>query len=472
MTDDGLQINPDWKARIAEIGRAHFIREEMLRLGFYASSQDSIGADELRQVWSFLDHAYPRLAELRRELGAVRRHLEAFDQIEKLIAEVRRERIIRVKREREERKLRKAQHLAARRVLEARTRLKTPGFLGDGVSGRLQFEGGKPDQVAARGLPAPGNLEELAVLMKLDPSEIQWLAYDRIASTVDHYTRFEIPKRSGGFRLIAAPKPKLRIAQAWIDRNILRLLAPSAYAMAFRPSVSILDNAKAHLNSAIVVRIDLKDFFPSIRYPRVRGFFEYLGYNPGMSSVFGLLCTDAQRVKLTLDDMTRYVAVGDRALPQGAITSPALANLIASLMDGRIAGFCGGVESQWAYTRYADDLTFSSRRKDADVGGLIRTVTGIVGEEGFLVNERKTAVMRAPGRQLVTGLLIDDAARISRRDLRRFRAFLHRCDQAGLEAVSREIGKDALSVARGHLSYVSMIMPDRGTSLREEYGWL
>jgi retron-type reverse transcriptase len=264
----------------------------------------------------------------------------------------------------------------------------------------------------------------------------------------------------------------LRVAQSWISKNVLDLLSPSIHAMAFRPGTSIVDNATPHLNAPIVVKLDLKDFFPSISFPRVRGYFEYLGFNPGIATVLALICTDAPRARLALDGVVRYVAMGERGLPQGACTSPALANLIAIPLDARLAGLCKAIESDWIYTRYADDLTFSCRDENADVGRLLKAIEKIVGDEGFRINAEKTAVMRAPGRQVVTGLLVGDDIRLSRRDLRRLRAFLHRCDRDGVEAVSLAIGKDALAVARGHLAYVTMVMPEHAAGLRERYGWL
>jgi len=103
---------------------------------------------------------------------------------------------------------------------------------------------------------------------------------------------------------------------------------------------------------------------------------------------------------------------------------------------------------------------------------LLKAIEKIVSDEDFRINSEKTAVMRAPGRQVVTGLLVGDEIRLSRRDLRRLRAFLHRCDKEGVEAVSLAIGKDALAVARGHLAYVTMVMPEHAAGLKERYAWL
>lgn len=469
MAENELALNPDWQGRIAKIGKRNFVREEMLRLGFFRTKLEKA---ELNRVQAFLDAAYPRLAELKKDLAQIRGQIEGINDLESILKDVRRERIERVKRERESRKVRKAEEQLRRQQDLAEEKRKTPRFLGHGVSARLSFEGGNPAELATRGLPALENLEQLAESMQLDPSEVLWLSYERAATTVDHYTRFEIPKKSGGRRLISSPKPKLRIAQSWIAKSILDLLAPSRYAMAFRPGVSIVDNASLHLNAAIVIKIDLKDFFPSIGFARIRGYFEYIGFNPGIATILALISTDAPRVKLTLDGAGKFIAMGERGLPQGACTSPALANLIATPMDGRLAGLCKSLNSTWTYTRYADDLTFSCREESPDVGRLLNAIEKIVDDEGFRINEAKTAVMRAPGRQVVTGLMVGNDIRLSRRDLRRLRAFLHRCETDGLEAVSHAIGKDALSVARGSLAYVTMVMPEHAAQLKQKHVWL
>jgi hypothetical protein len=469
VVSQDVALNPDWVNRISQIGKTNFVREEMLRLGFFSTK---LNEEELRRIQSFLDRAYPQLAELKKDLAKIHEEIDAINDIESLIKKVRRERIERVKREREERKVRKADQQERQRQALSDEKRKTPRFLGHGVSAHLSFKGGDAANLAAKGLPAPENVEQLAGLMNLDPGELLWLSYERAATTVDHYTRFVIPKKSGGRRLISSPKPKLRVAQTWIAKNVLDPLVPSSHATAFRVGKSIVDNASLHLNAAIVVKLDLKDFFPSIGFTRIRAYFEYLGFNPGIATILALICTDAPRVKLTMDGAVKYVAMGERSLPQGACSSPALANLIATPLDGRLAGLCAALETKWTYSRYADDLVFSSRDEDADVGRLLKAIARIVGDEGFRVNADKTAVMRAPGRQVVTGLLVGKEIRLSRRDLRRLRAFLHRCDAQGVETVSRETGKDALAVARGRLAYVTMVMPQHAEGLKRRYAWL
>jgi retron-type reverse transcriptase len=468
LETNDLALNPQWRERISAIGRANFVREEMLRLGFISK----LSEERRLELQRFLDETYPRIRELKRELASVRKQMENIEDLEGLLREVRKRRIERVRSEREARKAAKSQEQAERRAAWAEQMTRLPPFLGVGVSSRLTFAGGHPEKLAALGLPIIENVEDLARLTELSARDILWLSYERAASSVDHYTRFEIPKRSGGRRLIASPKPKLRVAQSWISETVLAVLAPSRHATAFRPGTSIVQNASAHLNAAIVIRLDIKDFYPSIHFRRVRGYFEQLGFNPGVSTVLGLLCTDAPRAKVTLDGRVQYVALGERALPQGACTSPGLANLIASRLDARLAALACAISGNWRYTRYADDMVFSSADATADVGRLLCSVRTIASDEGFALNEKKTAVMRAPNRQIVTGLLVGERVRLSRNDVRRLRAFLHRCAREGVKAVSGKINKDALAVARGHLAYVRMVMPLYAAKLRHENTWL
>jgi len=200
VASQDLALNPDWRERIAQIGKQNFVREEMLRLGFVSKK---LSDEERARIQGFLDQAYPRLRELKKDLADIRSQIDGINEIESLLKEVRRERIERVKREREERKVRKAEEYARRRTALAEEMRKTPRFLGHGVSAHLSFKGGDAASLAARGLPQPQNVEQLAALMQLDPSEVLWLSYERAATTVDHYTRFEIPKKSGGRRLIS-----------------------------------------------------------------------------------------------------------------------------------------------------------------------------------------------------------------------------------------------------------------------------
>lgn len=466
---DDRSLDAQWQQRIAEIGRRNFENEEMLRLGFIsADSLERLETHGLRLA--AYQEALVELGQARRELRKTDAHLARLGDVEYLIAQIRARRIERIKAERAERKVARAAAQAERRAETAKRRREQPTFLGRRVSDRLVFHGGDSLRLQAQGLPHIETFAELAGSLELSPERLQWLAYERAADAQDHYTRFEIPKRSGGKRLISSPKPAMRAAQEWILSSILAALPVSAAATAFLPGKSIVDNARAHVGAGTIVRIDLRDFFPSIGFLRVSHFFQALGYNRGVASVLALLVTDAPRVRLSLDGSHRWVVVGERGLPQGACTSPALANLIARGLDARLIGLSR--KQEWAYTRYADDLVFSHRDTDADVAGLVATVTRIIGDEGFEVNRSKTRVMRTPNRQMVTGLVVNDGVRLNRTMRRRIRAFLHRCQTLGFEQVSSEIGKDARAVALGYLAFVHMVDPDDARRIRDRNPWL
>ena len=103
---------------------------------------------------------------------------------------------------------------------------------------------------------------------------------------------------------------------------------------------------------------------------------------------------------------------------------------------------------------------------------LVKAASKIVASEGFIINKHKTNIMRHPHRQIVTGLVVNKDVRISRNDLRKFRAFLHHCETKGLESVSKDIGKNAIEVARGYLSYINMISPELATTLSSKHLWI
>lgn len=463
MTADAAALNPDWERRIKEVGVRAFEIEEMIRLGFLDRAKHKAELETSKK-------AAAELAEINRELIKINWELERLTDTESLIEEIRARRIERVQAAAA---VRRAEKELARQERARAWKLKKqnePPYLGPGVSGRLNFTGGQPEDLASRNLPVIHNFVDLAEALELTPSQLQWLTYARTASATDHYTRFEIPKRSGGTRLISSPKPALRAAQQWVRTNILVNLPVHPDATAFRPRKSIVDNARRHTSASIVVKTDLKDFFPSITFPRVRGYFESLGYNPGIATVLALICTDAPRAIVTLEGTTSYVAIAERSLPQGACTSPDLANLIARPLDNRMAGLAAS--RGWTYTRYADDLVFSHPDSDARPHLLLRMVKIITSDEGFRINHKKTRIMRSPNRRSVTGLIVDDGVRLSRKDLRRVRAFLHQCETRGLDAMSEELGKNAAAVAHGHLSYIHMVMPEMARKLRERHTWL
>ncbi len=463
-------MNAEQRARFKEVGKAAFIREEMTRLGYWPPSPDVAAKSAEAEV--LLRPMYEELAVLRTELTGIEAELAKTGNIPELIGEIRRKRIERVRAARVVKKAAKEKEQAQKKSADIAWRQSTLPFLGRGVSDGLRYTGEDTAKLRANGMPVLITAGDVASAIGIPTRELAFLTYHRGAAMLDHYHRFTIPKKRGGVRVISSPKTRLRIAQRYVLETVLAPLPVHDAAAAFRPDVSILENAAKHAGQSIVVRLDLKDFFPSVTFPRVKRLFEGFGYNAGVATLFALLCTEAPRAAVTLDGNTkRFVAVGERCLPQGACTSPALTNLLCRRLDSRLAGLAAA--GGFTYTRYADDLVFSHPEPKGGVGALLRAVRAILTETGFVVNEEKTVVLRPHHRQSVTGLVTNGGGpRISRQDLRRFRAFLHQYEREGAEEMTRRIGKNALSYAAGYLSFIHMVNPEQAAKIAAEHPWL
>jgi retron-type reverse transcriptase len=452
------------------IGRAAFAREEMVRLGFWPPNSD-VAAKEATTV-ARLHDLYAELGRAQDDVRTIAAQISEVQNIDKLIAEIRRRRIERVRAQREEKKKKREAEQVERRQKDAERRRTALPFLGVGVSSGLQYEGGDSARVASLGLPTLATATDIAGAIGIVEPDLAYLTYHRTASKIDHYHRFTIPKKRGGERVISSPKKRLRAAQGWLLESILSRLPVHDAAVAFRPGLSIADNAKRHQGQSLIIRIDLKDFFPSVELNRVKRLFQSLGYNEGVSTILGLIATETTRVPVVFDGERKFVAIGKRSLPQGACTSPSIANLVCVRMDTRLAG--AAAKFDFRYTRYADDLIFSHDSVDAPAGMLLGLVRAIIAGTGFTINEEKTAVIRPHQRQTVTGLVVngDIAPRLSRRDLRKFRAFLHQCNVHGTAEMSKRIGQDAVAYAGGYLSFIHMVSPDIAQRIVEANPWV
>ena len=318
-------------------------------------------------------------------------------------------------------------------------------------------------RLLANQLPVITKVPQLCEALNLTVSELRRLCYQREASTYSHYTRFEIPKRSGGMRAIWAPLPTLKQTQHWILHEILERLVVHGAAHGFLSGRSIATNAAEHCNSQLLVKLDIENFFPSISWKRVKGVFRKAGYPEQIATLLALLCTEAPREIVQDNGKTYYVALAERCLPQGAPTSPALTNALCLRLDRRITGFAD--KTGWRYTRYADDLTFSfaaDNSQEADISRLLGTVKRILGEEGFNVNVKKTHVIRQHQAQQVTGLIVNgtQAPRVSRNLKRQMRAALHNLQQGkGLKE------GESLNRLKGYAAYIAMTERELGKTM-------
>jgi retron-type reverse transcriptase len=321
-------------------------------------------------------------------------------------------------------------------------------FVGKGVSALMNDRASDAEKLRATGLPVLHTPADLASALGLPVPKLRWRCFHTEAATRIHYVQFEVPKKSGGTRVLSAPHRMLAAAQHWVRTTILTRLATEDAAHGFVAGRSTLTNAQPHAGRDVVVNLDLEGFFPSIGFARVRHLFRRLGYSGSVATLLALLCTECPRKRVVYDGKPYFVAIGPRGLPQGACTSPALSNQIARKLDRRLGGLARKLGL--TYTRYADDLTFSAgpgfRNK---VGYLMARVRHIAEDEGFAVNGKKTRVLRPESRQLVTGLVVNAAPAVPRKIVRRVRAILHRAKTEGLAAQNREIGPTSAAGWRG-----------------------
>ncbi len=339
-------------------------------------------------------------------------------------------------------------------------------YLGRGVSAPLGDRRSDLDALARAGLPPLSTPADLALAIGLTVPRLRWLAFHAEAATRVHYVEFEVAKKGGGTRKLAAPHRTLAAAQRWVLDRIVAGLAVEPEAHGFLAGRSILTNARAHAGRSVVVNLDLEGFFPSIGFPRVRSVFRRLGYSPAVATILALLCTECPRRRVVYDGTPYFVAIGPRGLPQGACTSPGLSNQVARRLDRRLSGLARKLGA--TYTRYADDLSFSGDEGlEPRVGYLLARVRHLAGAEGFAVNEAKTRVLRRNAAQVVTGLVVNDGPGVPRDEVRRLRALLHRARFEGLDAQDRDGRPDFRAYVRGKIAYVAMSRPEAGAKLLE-----
>jgi hypothetical protein len=445
--------------RIARGGKDEVIIDEMRRLGFWSGGMPPPHdpPDEVR-----------RKGELRQRLTALRESAARLRDLAQLEAELKKERMAAARRRREETKQRRLGERAAAREETKQQKTRELLYLGERVSAGLGPDRRVSDaeRLAAQRLPAAHTAAELAAAIGVSLGELRFLAYAREVSTTTHYRRFTIPKRSGGERVISAPMRRLKRVQRWILDHVLEPIALPEPAHGFRTGRSIVSNATPHAGAAIVVNVDLRDFFPTVTYRRVKGLFGKLGYSEEVATVLGLLCTEPEIAETTLDGVTYYVARGERRLPQGAPTSPAITNALCRRLDRRVAGWAARRDFQ--YTRYADDLTLSTKDGAAPVGACLGFLRRVTAAEGFHVHPDKVRVVRRGRRQEVTGIVVNERPAVPRVELRKFRALLHRIEKDGPAGATwgTASGPDVLAAALGFASFVAMVDPAKGEPLR------
>jgi retron-type reverse transcriptase len=322
-----------------------------------------------------------------------------------------------------------------------------------------------------RVLTTPG---ELARWLSLTPQELDWFSdchgreRDRHTEPLRHYRYLTLPKRSGQKRLLEVPKSRLKAIQQSILHEILDHIPPHPAAHAFRSGRSTVTCAGLHTGQRVVLRIDLREFFPSIANRRVMALFRTIGYPERVARLLTGLCTNVvpDEVIQQLGPPGRYVSPLDVPhLPQGAPTSPALANLCAFRLDRRLAGLANAMGIH--YSRYADDLVFSGGRVfEKSLARFRILVCAIVLDEGFQIRRRKTRVMRSGSRQEVAGVVVNQCVNVPREEFDELKAILFNCVRLGAQSQNRVGADNFRDHLRGRISYVQMIHPARAAKLQ------
>lgn len=313
---------------------------------------------------------------------------------------------------------------------------------------------------------------------KFYPFTIKQLLYYCNPNHAFHrYRQFKIKKKSGDFRQITAPRNQsFMILLQSVNEILKSIYTPSEYAMGFTENRSVVTNAAVHRGQNYVFNIDLKDFFPSVEQGRVmkRLTLTPFNFSPQIALVVSGLCS--MRVKReqpietkqhNLDKQFMYV------LPQGAPTSPIITNMICDTLDRRLAGLAKRFGLR--YTRYADDITFSSMHYVYSEKGEFRNeLARIISTQGFVINEAKTRLQRLGSRQEVTGIIVSEKLNVTKKYVREIRSLLYIWDKYGYSAaMSRFYPKykaekghvkkgnpDLTNVLDGKLMYLKMVKGD------------
>ncbi len=445
---------------IRKTSKQEFILSEMIRLGLWDANQVQAEDDPAEEI--------RRRGELQREINELSKQNRLLGNEAALKKQMLKQRLEASKQKQKETKERNEQKRLDRIAAWKEQQQHDITYLGEGVSKGLRNRDCNPDRLQQNNLPLFETIEDLAIAMNLSVGQLRFLAFSRKTSTVSHYVRFKIAKKTGGDRLISAPMPRLKRAQHWILDQILEKVPQHSASHGFRRGRSIVTNAQPHVGAEIVINMDLKDFFPSISYKRIKGLFQSLGYSEAIATVLGLICTEPDIAEVELDGKTYFIAQGDRHLPQGAPTSPALTNLLCRRLDARLTGLAEF--EGYSYTRYADDLTFSGSGKakgedKGNIGELLKQVRHIVEFEGLTLHPDKTRVLRSTQQQEVTGIVVNEKLNVDRATLKKFRATLHHIEKDGLAGKSWGSGGDLMAAIEGFANYVAMVNPEKGRSL-------
>jgi RNA-directed DNA polymerase len=317
----------------------------------------------------------------------------------------------------------------------------------------------------------------LARLLECSIPELLWFADPKglqrrsTSPQLQHYRSRWISSGNGSARLLEAPKYRLRQAQRTILSQLLDPVPVHDSAHGFVTGRSVRTGAAPHVGAAVVISMDLESFFASISAGRIYGVLRSIGYPEPVAHLLTGLCTQATPVPVlaampnadTRSAFRLRRRLAGPHVPQGAPTSPQLANLCAFPLDRRLSAYA--LAAGMSYSRYADDLTFSSLDPAVRAGAIIAAVGTIVAEEGFVVHTGKTRVRRQHQRQQVTGVVVNSRLRLPREDYDTLRAILHNCRRDGPDEQNRDGHADFQAHLRGRIAWAGSLDAEQGRRL-------
>ncbi|MFK7765732.1 MAG: reverse transcriptase family protein [Mariniblastus sp.] len=338
-------------------------------------------------------------------------------------------------------------------------------------------------------LPAINSVQDLCDLLALTRADLDWLAKlktrpsDGSFSPSEHYVYTWIKKRASGFRLIESPKSLLKETQRRILDEIISKIPTHDRAHGFCVDRSVVSFVQPHVKKQFCLKMDLRDFFPTIQFGRVWGLFQSVGYDSDVARCLAAICTNAIG-QSTINEGTRIrgrrsqktnLLYSRRHLPQGSPSSPSLANLIAFRLDARLAGLAEKISNSnqnsnnatnVSYTRYADDILFSADDRSIASKNFAATVGAIAIEEGFQIHYRKTKLMHCSQRQTATGVVINDVTNLARPEFDRLKAILHNCSKHGFEHENREGIPNFAEHLQGRIGWVRQLNRNKAEKLQ------
>ncbi len=276
------------------------------------------------------------------------------------------------------------------------------------------------------------NIADICELLNISQNQLKYILFVR----KNNYIEFSIKKRNGGYRKINIPKKDLKQIQRRLLEVLYNVYEFKECQQGFMKNRSIVTNAKKHIGANYVLNLDLKDFFDTINFGRIRGLFlgKPFNLNNEVATILAKIVTNENR------------------LPQGAPTSPIISNMICYILDNNIEKYFKNYNCN--YTRYADDITISTKsyrfpkqiaRKDLNNNIILgdRLIKIIEEEAGFIINRNKTKFSEKMKRQEVTGIIINEKINIKRIYIKNLRAMLYNCKKNGLEEEAKKYFKNS-----------------------------